>query len=273
MDNRLAWTRAACARLMRPVVKLALAVGMKHSHLEELLRDLFLDEARRLWRSQGVREPNISQLSVSTGLNRKAVTAKVRESNGVLPGTEASTAAKTFTLWLQVFAGDPALRRLPITGHDKTPSFENLARQASRGDLHHRAILDELVRLRMAKEEGGYVELVAEAFVPAQDLQSMLAFFGDNSRDHLSASVANILGQQPPLLERSVYANGLRMQDCENIHLLVRQRWSALHHELTHEMFRAVDAAGDAGSGRIRVGIYTYYEDAAPDAGARDGPS
>ena len=92
MDNRLAWTRAACARLMRPVVKLALAVGMKHSHLEELLRDLFLDEARRLWRSQGVRKPNISQLSVSTGLNRKAVTAKVRESNGLLPATEASTA-------------------------------------------------------------------------------------------------------------------------------------------------------------------------------------
>src|ERR1700741_2556114 len=77
MDNRLAWAQAACARVMRPVIRLALAMGLKHSHVDELLRDLLLDEAQRLWRAQGVKEPNISQLSITTGLNRKAVTAKV----------------------------------------------------------------------------------------------------------------------------------------------------------------------------------------------------
>ncbi|VTU25128.1 DUF6502 family protein [Variovorax sp. PBL-E5] len=268
MDNRLAWAQAACARVMRPLVRLGLALGLKHRHLEELMRDLLLDEARRVWRTQGVSEPNISQLSVTTGLNRKAITAKVRETADALPSMDVSAAAKTFTMWLQVLADDPASRRLPITGEAQAQSFEKLARQGSRGNVHHRAILDELVRLNMVSEDGGYVELKADGFVPAQDLQSMLAFMGDNSRDHLLAAVSNILGERSPMLERSVYANGLSLQDCENIHELVRRRWNALHLELTREMTRVVDGAGDAGSGRIRVGIYTYYEDAEKPSGS-----
>lgn len=267
MDNRLAWAQAACARVMRPMVRLALAMGLKHRHMEELLRDLLLDEAHRVWRVQGVREPNISQLSVTTGLNRKAVTAKVRDTTDALPSTDVSAAAKTFTLWLQMLEDDPAYRRLPITSDTQTPSFEKLARQGSRGNVHHRAILDELVRLDMASEDNGYAELTADAFVPAQDLQSMFAFLGDNGRDHLLAAVSNILGNRPPMLERSVYANGVTLQDFEKIHEMVRQRWNAMHHELTRKMTHAVDATGDTASGRMRVGIYTYYEDAEKPSG------
>lgn len=260
MENQLAWTLAACARIMRPVVRLALAMGVKHPHLEEMLRDLLLDEARRSWRAQGVKKPNISQLSVSTGLNRKAVTSKVRELGEPLPHTEMSAAAKTFTLWLQMLADNPEHRRLPVVAEGDAPSFETVARHASRGNMHHRAILDELARLNMVAEHEGRVEITADGFVPAKDLQSMLAFFGDNARDHLLAAVSNTLGERAPMLERAVYANGVTLQDCEGIEQFVRQRWSTLHHELTHEMTRAVNSAAENASGRIRVGIYTYYE-------------
>jgi hypothetical protein len=270
MEHQLAWTLAACARIMRPVVRLALAMGVKHPHLEEVLRDLLLDEARRSWRAQGVKKPNISQLSVATGLNRKAVTSKVREPGDALPSTEMSAAAKTFTLWLQMLSGNPEHRRLPIVAEGDEPSFETVARHASRGNIHHRAILDELARLNMVAERSGQVELTADGFVPAEDLQTMLAFFGDNARDHLLSAVSNTLGERPPMLERAVYATGVTLQDCERIHQLVRQRWGTLHHELTEEMTRAVDVAGEAASGRIRVGIYTYYEEGAATA-ARPG--
>src|SRR4030095_6237709 len=101
-EGHLGAALAACARVMRPVVRLALAFGVKHSNLEQLLRDLLLDEARKAWLAQGV-EPNVSQLSVTTGLNRKAVTAKLRGEEGdVLPHTEMSAAAKTLTLWLEM---------------------------------------------------------------------------------------------------------------------------------------------------------------------------
>lgn len=269
MEQRLDWALAACGRILRPVVKLALAMGVKHPHLEELLRDLLIEEAQRTWRMQGVPKPNLSQLSVTTGLNRKAVTAKVRATVDPLPHSELSAAAKTFTLWLQMLTQDDSFRRLPITAGDAAPSFEAVARMSSRGNVHHRTILDELVRLNMVIEDEGVVELTTDGFVPVQDLQSMLAFLGDNVRDHLLAAVSNTLGEKPRMLERAVYARGLTLQECEQVQLLVRERWSALHHELAQEMTRAVDRSPAGTRGRIRVGIYTYYEDESASAPPR----
>ncbi|MGO4396566.1 DUF6502 family protein [Variovorax sp. M-6] len=262
-EGQLAWVIGACARVLRPLVRLALAFGVKHAHLEELLRDILVDEARRAWGEKGT-EPNISQLSVTTGLNRKVVTTMVREEAASLPQTEMSAEAKTLTFWLQMFSDNPAHRSLPVVSADESvPSFEAVARRASRGNVHHRAILDELVRLHMATEHDGNTELAVAGFVPASDLKGMLSFLGDNSRDHLLASVSNTIGERPPMLERSVFAAGLSLEECERIHQLARQRWDGLHHELTREMRRAYEAADQTASGRIRVGIYTYYEDAA----------
>ena len=108
---------------MSPVVRLALAVGLKHSHLELVLRELLIDEAGRAWRDWGI-QPNISQLSVTTGLNRTALTAKVREPEEPLPHMESSAAAKTLTLWLQLLANDPAPRVLPIASASEAASLD-----------------------------------------------------------------------------------------------------------------------------------------------------
>jgi hypothetical protein len=273
MEHQLDWALSACGRILRPVVRLALAMGVKHPHLEELLRDLLIEEAQQSWRSQGVPSPNLSQLSITTGLNRKAVTAKVRATVDPLPHTELSAAAKTFTLWLQMLTEDASFRRLPVTAGETATSFETVARMSSRGNVHHRTILDELIRLNMVTENDGMAELTTDGFVPVRDLQSMLAFLGDNSRDHLLAAVSNTLGEQPRMLERAVYARGLALEECEQIHSLVRERWSVLHHELAQEMTLAVDRAPAGAKGRIRVGIYTYYEDesASPSPAVPEG--
>ena len=55
----------------------------------------------------------------------------------------------------------------------------------------------------------------------------MLGFLGANAGDHLAAAVANTLGGQPALLERSVFASGISPADCERIHQLARERWRA----------------------------------------------
>ncbi|CAN7443510.1 DUF6502 family protein [Variovorax sp. LjRoot84] len=272
-EGQLSWVLSACARVMRPLVRLALAFGVKHAHLEELLRDVLVDEARSAWLKSKGAEPNISQLSVTTGLNRKAVTAMVREAEDPLPHTGMSAAAKTLTLWLHMIDEDPAHRSLPIVAEAPASSFETVARRASHGNVHHRAILDELVRLNMAIEHEGRAELNATAFVPAKDLKTMLAFLGDNTRDHLLASVANTLGAEPPLLERSVFATGIALEDCERIHAFVRERWNELHGELTREMTRAFDEAEKTASGRIRIGIYTYYENGTTEYAKNSAPA
>jgi hypothetical protein len=271
-ENRLDWALAACGRVMRPVVRLALAMGLKHADLDGLLRDLLLNEARRSWRAKGA-EPNISQLSVTTGLNRKAVTARLRQEGDLMPRSESSAAARTLTLWLEIVSTQPQHALLPVVADGEAMSFEWLARRASRGNVHHRTILEELVRLDMAVEREGHVELKADAFVPAGNVRTMLTFLGDNARDHLLAGVSNTLGEQPRLLERAVFAKGLTLEEAERIHQLVRERWGVLHDELAREMRHAVDEAGGTAKGRIRVGIYTYYEDEAngsrPSVGKR----
>lgn len=276
MDNQSAWALAACVRILRPVIRLALAMGVKHKPLDDLLRTLLLDEARSSWRAKGI-DANISQLSVTTGLNRKAVTAHVRAPADALPRTEASAAAKTLTLWLQLVDEDPSLRRLPISSDEGGSSFEAVARRASRGNVHHRTILQELERLDFAREADGQVELQADSFVPAQDRETMLGFLSDNVRDHLLTGVSNTLNLQPPMLERAIYAKGLSAEDCERIQRLVRDRWHKLQIELTRELTRAVDAADGAGPGRIRIGVFTYLEksdtvesDRSPDKGAAE---
>jgi hypothetical protein len=273
MDNQPAWALAACARILRPLVRLALAMGVKHAPLEALLRDLLIEEARRSWEAKGV-TANISQLSVTTGLSRKAVTARVRTvADGDLPRTEMSAAAKTLTLWLQLADEQPALRRLPIHAEADQPSFESVARQASRGNVHHRTILQELVRLNVAIEHESEVEISNGGFVPTADRETMLAFLSDNVRDHLLTAVSNTLSERPPMLERALYAKGLSAEDCERIHQLVRDRWDSLQVELTRELTRAVDAADGNGPGRIRIGVFTFLEpdDASGSFGTTDG--
>ncbi|MFL6695258.1 MAG: DUF6502 family protein [Ramlibacter sp.] len=262
MQDRLSWAQSACARVMRPLVRLALGMGLKHPHLESMLRDLLLDEATRLWQRQGVSSPNISQLAVTTGLNRKDVTARVRRPADPLPHTELSAAAKTFTRWFQLASQDHTLQRLPVASNGQGLSFEDVAREASRGDVHHRAVLDELIRLGMClRVDASQVELTSEGFVPTADLQSTLAFLGDNLRDHASAAVSNALNEGPLMLERAVYAEGLAEADCDAVHHLMRQRWTAMHRELVANLSEAITRNGAQGPKRLRVGIYLYHGD------------
>ncbi|SEB22880.1 DUF6502 family protein [Variovorax sp. YR216] len=260
-EGQLDWVLAACARVMRPLVRLAVRMGVKHAQLDHLLRSLLVEEAQRTWRDNG-NEPNLSQISLTTGLNRKVVTSIVRDTVEHLPYSEMSAPAKTMTLWLRMCTDDPSRRTLPINAVARGPSFEAVAHKATRGNVHHRAVLDELVRLGMVTERSdGFAELDADGFVPARDMRSMLAFLGDNTRDHLLAAVSNTLGGQRAFLERSVFARGIAPQECERIHQIARVRWNALHHELTHELTDAFTAAPKSASARMRIGIYAYYEE------------
>lgn len=166
MHDRLSWAQAAFARILQPAVRLALAMGLKHQQLEEVLRDLLVDEARKLWRKKDGSKPNLSQLATTTGLNRKDVTTRVRDGRTVLPATESSAAAKAYTAWLQVVAEDESQRKLPLADSGSGQSFELLSRFATRGNVHHRTVLEELQRLNLVTLSDGEVHLLGDSFVP-----------------------------------------------------------------------------------------------------------
>jgi hypothetical protein len=260
-NDQTSWAQNACYHLLRPVVRLALGMGLKHKQLDELLRSALLDQARQSWEDKGVVQPNISQLAVTTGLNRKEVTDRVRRVEGLLMMAGESAASKTLTAWLQLLAQDSSLKTLPLVSASGSHSFERLAREATRGNIHQRAVLEELMRLGMVTRTSDSATLVVDSFVPTRDLRSMLALLGDNAGDHLQAAVHNTLGTgAQPFLERSVFANGVDASDCKEIQDMARDFWSFMHKQLVTKMNRAVDNAQGKGSHRMRVGIYTYYD-------------
>ncbi len=260
IDDRLSLVRAACARALRPLVRLALGLGLKYAQLDDLLRELLVEEARKSLQQRHLR-PNVSNLAVASGLNRKQVNARLRSPRDALPATEQSAPARTVTHWLQLVHGDPGHKRLPIAAADAPgPSFEALARQACRADVHHRAVLNELCRLGLCREIGPEAELLADGFVASGHLQTTLAFLGDNLRDHANAAVANTLSGRSLHLERAVFAEGLSAADCEATQQQLREAWMELQHTLVDSLDQRAAASGPAGTHRLRVGVYCYAE-------------
>jgi Family of unknown function (DUF6502) len=261
LSKRAAAAAAAIARVLRPIVRLALAFGLKYQEIDTVLRDLLISEARR---AAGAQHPkskvNVSQLSVTTGLSRVEIKERTQLSRAVLPATELSYAAKAFTLWQSRAAQDPALRSLPVNAAGDELSFSALARAATRGNVHHRAVLSELIRLQMAQLDGDHVSLLAAAYVPSGDEQEMLAFLADNTRDHLNAAVSNVIGGESPFLERVVFSQGISERDCIDAMSTMRTGWNRVHASLVPQLNQAVDSLGTEPPFRIRLGVYAYYE-------------
>lgn len=259
MLDQISWTLSAFAQVVRPLLRLSLRMGIKYNQIDAVLRAVLLEEAQKKIDGQSSKKPNVSQLSIATGLNRKDVMARVSSTTPYDPASALPPSAQVLTAWMQLAAEDSANIRLSIARVAGALSFEELATQATRGNVHHRTVLDDLLRLGMAVEAQGFVELKSDGFLPSTDLQYMLRFLAEHTCDHLQAAVSNVLGDAPKMLERAVYADGLSREECERIHQITRLRWAALHQELIKELTLSV-ARSPNGDQRIKVGVYTLYE-------------
>ncbi|MFM2399541.1 MAG: hypothetical protein RL341_1698, partial [Pseudomonadota bacterium] len=114
--------------MLRPIMRLALDRGLKYQEIDELIRDLMLDEAARDWAKRNGKEPSGSQLSVTTGINRKEVKkrAGVVENSG-LPQMRRSLPALVFLAWSKESQTDDKLRVLPTLRDESRLSFQSLS--------------------------------------------------------------------------------------------------------------------------------------------------
>lgn len=263
--------------LFRPIVRLSLAHGVKFQQMTELLKVVLLDVAQADLRAEG-RRVNASLLSVVTGLHRKDVNRLAHGQADAQHPAEPSIEAQVSMRWLTDAAfldTDGRPRALARTG-TAGASFETLARGVT-SDVHPRAILDALLRLEMVAIDGqDRVVLRTERFAPDSDLAQRLGSIRDHNHDHLAASVANALGRQPPCLEHSLLADGLRPESVARLHDRAQAAWSRLLHEfgpVAEGMVRADrDQAGGAGRGaRVRMGVY-FYSEQRPARGAAADP-
>jgi hypothetical protein len=252
--------------VLAPLVRWLLRSGVNWVSLSQALKPVFLQEGRReLLRTGG--KMTDSALSVLSGVHRKDVRALegVEPARGVFA---ASPASRVVARWLAdpaCHAGgrlsEPPLERLPRQG--PAPSFEALARQVS-SDVHPHTLLDEMVRLGMARVEGDQVALALDQFTPDPGHQGAMAVAAANTADHLAAAVHNLTTTQGPrFLEQSVFATGLTGESTAELARLARELWRPALQSMVEAAGARVqaDRQADAAPMRMRFGIYYYDED------------
>ncbi len=266
---------AALAGLMASVGRLAVGRGLPYAAAEELLKQAFVQAASEA--HPGLPEHRkVSRISTTTGINRREVTRLVQQraeqaARAPVPAPR-SPASQLFAHWRaspawRDAAGQP--RVLPRLG--TAPSFEALAQEVTR-DVHPRSLLDELLRLGLAQwdQAADTVALARETFTVRGDVARQLGYLGGNVGDHLSAAVANVLGGDDRRhFEQAVFASGLSAESIEAVRPVVQAHWQSLLQALVPllEARVAADEKLDPPpQGRVRVGLFSFHEGAAPAA-------
>jgi hypothetical protein len=266
MDQTLASTAnhalEACERMLRPIMRLALDRGLKYQDIDELIRDLMLDEAARDWAKRNGKEPSGSQLSVTTGINRKEVKKRIlmQVATERLPASGSSLAEQVFWSWHFQKHRNPTMSVLPLDdASTEKLSFAKLVRDLG-GDVHFRSVLDELVRLKLVSEESSKVKLQANSYIPGGLGKENLALLADNTSSHINAAVSNVAAnEEEPYLERAIWGEEISLDDCKKIQGVAREAWQTMRARLYEEIANT-PAASDAPKFRIRVGTYAYFE-------------
>ncbi|MBW2713822.1 MAG: hypothetical protein JRC77_08730 [Deltaproteobacteria bacterium] len=203
---------AAIAQLIRPLVRLMLQHGVTYPHFIRLVRRVYVEVAEKEFRLPDQKQTD-SRITLLTGIHRRYVKElrKAPADEGAIP-VNVSLGGQLVANWLSderfVDAeGHPlALSRFPT---EDAPNFEHLVLSVTT-DLRPRAILDELLRLKVVRiEDEDMIVLERGAFVPDAGTDENLFFFGRNLHDHIAASAHNIDGNTPTFMDRSAYNSQL----------------------------------------------------------------
>ncbi len=263
-DNALA---KAVWHLLRPLVRLLVRGGMTYPRLTPMLKSLYLDAAE----AELGRDASGSRVHLATGLHRKDIRRMRAESGEHPPPRPLALGARLVAEWIarpETTDGEGKPLPLPLRA-DAGPSLEALITQVST-DVRPRSVLEEWQRLGVIEiDDEGRAALRESAFVPTQGDDEKAHYFGRNLHDHIAAGARNLRGEEPPLLERSVYYNQLSKRSVEEL--------SALSKELGQEALERINRRarelqrrdidrGDTDR-RMHFGVYFYETN---DAGGLD---
>lgn len=262
--------------VLRPLVRLLVRHGVTYPALAAALKRVFLDAARDELQQRGMAQTD-SAVTLLSGVHRRDVRTLTRsartgvelraEADGAAP--QPGLAAEVVARWLQRSPRAAAgTRRLPRAGDD---GFDALVEAVSR-DVRPRAVLDELVRLGVARDEGASVLLLRSGFAPERALEVSSMLMAQNLHDHAAAAVANLDGRGN-FLEQAVFVDEIGAASAAQLQRAAIEAWKEAFARVMAEAQARFD--GDAAElpaaerdHRARFGVYFYSEPMAAPAPA-----
>lgn len=190
---------SAIKALLRPIVRLCVRHSLKIQDVEQLLKELFVAEARAVLDKLG-EEPSVSRLSVMTGLQRPAVSDLLgaQPQPADAPESASNLLVKVIGAWqtsvkFTTKSGKPRL----LEAEGKESEFAQLVRSVSRA-LNPYTVLFELERAGAVTRRGRFVKLRRGALVVDRDIGEGLHFLASDTED-LTEAVQENLFEKPAL--------------------------------------------------------------------------
>lgn len=257
----------ALKRVFRPFVKLMLTNNLTYTFAIDVLKTLFVEVVDEDFTIDNKRQTD-SRISLMSGVHRKDV-KRLRELHpdveDVMPGN-VSLGSQLIAMWNANPAfvdADGLPKPLPRFASDNADaSFESMVRSLST-DIHPRAVLDEWLRLGVARlDEDNFVHLTTDMFIAQEGFDEKVYYFGHNLHDHASAAVSNVIGQRPGFFERCVHYDELSQQSLMVIaDFAQKQGMKALRgvNKVADEAAMGDKSAKNANM-RMTYGVYFYSE-------------
>jgi len=256
--------RKAIRRILRPLIKTALRVGLPYQTFIADVKRVYIEVAEAEF-ALAQRKQSAARVAIVTGISRKEITRFHRDENNNPEKQDAppiNRAARVISAWVN----DPEFQRksgipldLPIDGEG--PSFSGLVRKSS-GDMLVRAMLDELLRVGSVELVNKKVRLINRTYIPSNCDAEKFRILGNDVEKLIETINHNIhMSDQPAYFQRKVFYDNLPADALEDIRALTRNHGQQLL-ELLDKKIRKYDRDVNPnvkGDGRFTAGMGIYY--------------
>ncbi|KZZ45095.1 hypothetical protein A3759_10835 [Thalassolituus sp. HI0120] len=252
--------------ILRPLVHLLLRYQVTFPVLMPILKQLYVDVAEQDFPIDGKKQTE-SRLSLLTGIHRKDVKRlRQQAAEHIEVPVSVSLGGQMVAYWLSTPGYQKKGKPQPLLRQSQTPgdiSFETLVETVGRQDIRPRAVLDEWLRLGVVRVVGtsdrdDHIELCNEAFIPRDGEDEKLFYFGRNLSDHIKTGSHNLISNNNPWLERSVYYGSLSAEAVEELHQFYREQSMELLKKV-NEKARELKQTSP-GHCRMNAGVYYCQE-------------
>ena len=268
MTDRSNLVLSSVLRLFKPAARLLLRHGVSYRSFCIPLKRVFLEAAEQELDARKMPKTD-SALTLLSGVHRRDVRELLRDADP----SAATAARQPKSLASEVVARwmfEPAYRHVagkrkgparPLARGPQPGSFDSLVASVSQ-DIRPRAMLDELLRLGVAKETEEGVELVADGFIPREGFAELSSLFADNLHDHLAAATANLQGDAN-FLEQSIFVDQITAASAAQLQKAAVLAWKQAFETVMSQAQERFDADAQhteptERNQRARFGIYFY---------------
>lgn len=255
---------------LRPLVRLLLRHGVTYPAFAAALKRAFLQAAQAELAQRRTKQTD-SALTLLSGVHRRDVRNLLRASPATASAlrTSRGIAEQVTARWVgdrRYRTRGGGLRTLPRAG---TGSFDKLVESVSR-DVRPRAVLEELKRLGVAREDEQGITLLAEGFAPRAGFDAVAGAFAANLADHAAAAALNLDGERN-FLEQAVFVDEITEASAARLQKSSVDEWRKAMRKVLAQAQRCVDddAVKTDPAQRVhraRFGVYYYSKAEEPES-------